>query len=162
MSRPGFTLISCVIYLALSTIIVVPLLSLLAHLYSNSIKTMRIMNQREEGAIFYELFTRDIRQAPALPDFWVEQEDTKIRWRVNDQIYGWIAHDGTIFRTVSRYDQKKNRWVTDRSLITKTADAHFIMQKDAKRITAVGCRYRLPASDQLYTILLTPRGLHGT
>lgn len=117
--KKGFSLIECMVYLSLLTVLVPMVFVWLSSFSSSALK----QNQLHTVIDLYlarDFIVQDIQKGSADIRQWKLTRTNYLIWNMGNDDIGWELRDNKLYRYSGQYDQKKDQWnVKSKSVIAQ-------------------------------------------
>ena len=108
--KHGFSLIECMIYCFLFSLLVMMIFSLAINTQIKTTKQSNIAASLIGVHAAQDLFARDIRQAYELSSSWKKINKEELVWHSNGIDIGWEFVQGKLFRIEGAYNMQAQKW----------------------------------------------------
>lgn len=114
-SCAGFTLIECMLYLTLSSVLIGYVSSYFFHAYRQAQVSERQCRALINEWMINQRFTNDVRQALAAQQSWDFPSSSCIM-RIPEGDVGWMLHEEKLIRCHGSYDYEKHQWIQSKKV----------------------------------------------
>lgn len=116
----GITLVEFIIYLTISLFLIS---SLFSWIVNTGIPLMHASKKNNIVAQTYsalQVFTRDVKQAPAIKQNWKKITDLELIWHTDTTDIGWQLTGNRLIRSVGIYNETTRQWTKKVSSLVAT------------------------------------------
>lgn len=160
-NKHGFSLIECLIYGAITSLVSILLFSF----FNNTITSLRLIADREYNFLAawtaHQLLCKDIQMADCKSASWYSEPDITI-CRISNECIGWQLRKGSLYRLKGNYDFNAKQWLNKSSALVMQNVKHFKLElnKQENMITSVCYELDTAYDKQVKTVILENRRLN--
>lgn len=136
----GFALITCIVYIAVSAILVSCIFNLASLSYSKYKSISTLNSSFANTVIGIDNLTKELKFASGLLQDWKRKDSNHFVFRKNQQLdIGWILKDSNLIRIEGIYDSNSDKWSSAiKSLALKNVkDISMEFESDFQNIKTV-------------------------
>lgn len=108
--RPGISLVECLLYVMLTTMVIMLSMSWIAQSHAKLITLNASNDAYMSVCALQDLLARDLRSAPSNCDAWKEVSPGVYVWRTEQGDLGWELQDEQMRRIEGIYDEHAKKW----------------------------------------------------
>jgi Tfp pilus assembly protein PilV len=157
-NQDGFSLIECLIYGAITTLLSIVLFTF----FNSTTSSLHVISDREYDSLAswtaHQLLDKDMQMADA-NDQWWHIESNLIICRITNECIGWQLHKGSLYRLKGVYDFNSGQWENKSSALVIQKMKHFRinLNEHEKMISSVRYELETEYDKQIKTISLENR-----